>query len=341
MSHAALFLVVLFGVVTAAVAQTENVIREGGGITAPSDFTSVEYDVRPLLYRPGSAKAGFDSIEQVIREVMSNVGPGTWNKDGHEVAEKNGTRLVVRTTDKRQHEIATLLKTLKDRTDLAVDVAGIVYELDRKYYETELLTQLDTLPIHKQLEFRELKAEQRKPSLGRPVEVSDEWVKLLERHGRKVTDGTPRIANGRTGILISHRKAVEFMAAPGKHKMSEAYDVAFVGTSITTTVHVSRERRWVSVSFVEMHHELIEMTKGRRTDDLLGQVSLVESPRMSEVVTKSSVREVPDGAAVLLHINGGEKDKVRVMIVRPVIYIQAEEDAIKKEQEEAKKRQKK
>ena len=334
MTRAALLLALLFGHALPVAAQTADVIRGGGGIRGPADFTAVEYDVRPLLYKTGSARAGYDSIEQVVWEVMANVGPGTWSKDGHEIAEKNGTHLAVHTTDRRQGEIATLLKTLVDRTDLAVDMSGIVYELDRKQYETELLPQLDKLPIQKQPVFAELKAEQRKPSASRPVEVSDEWVKLVEKHGQKVMSGKPRIANGRSGTVVSLRKAVEFLGAPGKHKPGEAYDVEFVGTSISTIVQVPRERRWVSVSFVETHRELIEVARGRRTDDLLGRVSLIESPRVSEVVTKSDVREVPDGAAVLLPVNGGGKDKVRVLIVRPVIFIQAEEDTVKKEQEE-------
>lgn len=334
MTRVVLPLALALGLSAQAPAQTADVIRDGGGIRGPADFASVEYDVRQLLYKPGSARAGFDSIEQVVREVMANVGPGTWNKNGHEIAEKNGTHLIVRTTDRRQDEIATLLKTLMARTDLAVDVSGVIYELDRKQYESELIPQLDKLPIQKQPAFAELKAEQRKPSPGRPVEVSDEWVKLVEKHGQKVTSGNPRIAAGRTGTVISHRKAVEFLGTPGKHKPGEAYDVEFVGTSITATVQVPQERRWVSVSFVETHRVLLEVAKGRRTDGVLGRVSLVESPRVSEVVTKADVREVPDGAAVLLPVSGGGKDKVRVLIVRPVIFIQAEEDAIKKDKEE-------
>jgi hypothetical protein len=327
-------LAVVFGLSVPAPAQTAEMIREGGGIRLPSDVKTVEYDVRPLLYKPGSVRAGFDSIEQVVREVMANVGPGTWNKYGHEIADKNGTHLAVRTTDARQGEIDSLLKVLVARTDLAVNVSGVVYELDRKRYETELLPQLDKLLIQKQPAFTELKAEQRKPAAGRPVEVSDEWVKVVEKHGQKVLDGNLRIANGRAGTLVSLRKAVEFLGAPGKHMPGEAYDVEFVGTSITATVQVPRERRSVSVNFVETHREFIEVVKGRRNDELRGVVSLVESPRVSEVVTKADVREVPDGAAVLLSVSGGEKDKVRVLIVRPVIFIQAEEDAIKKDQEE-------
>ncbi len=46
-----------------AFAQTADVIKEGGGIELPSDIKTVEYDIRPLLYMPGSARAGFDSVE--------------------------------------------------------------------------------------------------------------------------------------------------------------------------------------------------------------------------------------------------------------------------------------
>lgn len=79
MTRAALLLVSVFALATSATAQTADVINEGRGLLERlrTDFVSREYDVRPLLYKPGSAKAGFDSVEQVVREVMANVGPGT------------------------------------------------------------------------------------------------------------------------------------------------------------------------------------------------------------------------------------------------------------------------
>jgi hypothetical protein len=39
----------------------------------------------------------------------------------------------------------------------------------------------------------------------------------------------------------------------------------------------------------------------------------------------------PDGAAVAVVLSGGGTDQVRVLLLRPIIFIQAEEDAMKKE----------
>jgi len=303
-------------------AQTADVIKEGGGLLQANTVQTVEYDIRPLLYKPGSARAGFDSVEQVIREVAANIGPGTWNKPNREIGEKNGTHLVVTASASCHSEIATLLKVLIDRTDLAVDVSGTVYELDRKTYESELLPKLD----------------KRKPDLGRPVEASDESVKWVEKNGQKVTDGTSRIATGRTASVVSKRKAVEYLGGGGKQKPGEAFDLEFVGTTISAAVRVPRERRSVIVSVTETTRELVEILKGRKDDELRGVISLAETPKVAEVVVKSDAGEVADGAALLVPLSGSGKDKVRVLILRPIIFIQAEEDAIKKAEAEKQKK---
>ncbi len=249
------------------------------------------------------------------------VEPGAWNKPGREIGEKNGTHLVVTTSANRHADIKTLLQVLTDRTDLAVDVSGTVYELDRKQYETELLP----------------KAGKRTPEFGRPVEVSDEWAKLVAKSGLKTLDGTARIATGRAATVVSSRKAVEYLGSGGKQKPSEAFDLEFVGTTISATVRVPRERRSVFMSVTETTRELVEVVKGRKDDALRGDISLAETPRVSEVVVKADAGEIADGAAVAVPLSGSAKDLVRVLIFRPVIFIQAEEDAIRKADAEKKK----
>ncbi len=327
-----------------AFAQTADVIKEGGGIELPREIKTVEYDIRPLLYKPGSARAGFDSVEQIAREMTAAVEPGTWNKPGREIGEKNGTHLVVTTTANRHAEISTLLKVLTDRTDLAVDMSGTVYELDCKQYETELLPKLEKgkLAVGSDgwvaLSGAELlpKPEKRRPEAGKPVMVSDEWAKLVAKSGQKTLDGTARIATGRSATVLSKRKAVEYLGSGGKQKPSEAFDLEFVGTTISATVRVPRERRSVFVTVTEATRELVEVVKGRKDDALRGVVSLTETPRVSELVVKSDAGEVADGAAVVVVLSGGGKDKVRVMILRLVIFIQSEEDAIRKAEAEKK-----
>ncbi len=328
MNRVAPLLLVAF--VATTYAQTSDHIKEGGGIELPSDIKTVEYDIRSLLYTPGSSRAGFDSIEQVIREVTANVEPGAWNKPTREIGEKNGAHLVVTTSANRHDDIKTLLKVLTDRTDLAVDVTGTVYELDRKQYETELLAKLDKGKLAvggdewAKLGGAELlpKPDKRRPEAGKPAVVSDEWAKLVAKSGQKTLDGTARIATGRSATVLSKRKAVEYLGSGGKQKPNEAFDLEFVGTTISATVRVPRQRRSVFVSITETTRELVALT---------------DTPRVAEVVVKSDAGEVADGAAVAVLLSGGT-DNVRVLILRPVIFIQAEEDAIKKAEAEKKKK---
>ncbi len=333
----------LLAVAAPTFAQTADVIKEGGGLLEANAIQTVEYDIRPLLYKPGSARAGFDSIEQIVREVTANIGPGTWNKPNREIGEKNGTHLVVTASVKCHGDIRELLKTLTDRTDLAVDVTGSVYELDRKEYETALLPQTEKGKLAVVNDEGAIlsgalsgaKPENRRPEAGKPATVSDGWAKLVAKSGKKTLDGTARIATGRAATVASSRKAVEYLGTPGK-KASEAFEVEFVGTTITAAVRVPRERRSVFVSVTETTRELVEVVKGRKCDELRGEVSLVETPRVAEAVAKADAGEVPDGAVVAVPLTGGSKDTVRVLILRPVIFIQSEEDAIRKAEAEKK-----
>jgi hypothetical protein len=102
------------------------------------ELNSRTYDVSDLLYKPGSTKSGFDSIDEIIKEIVTNVRPLVWqatSESGHRIYEANGKRLEILATPADHKEIDAILQSLRIRHDICVEVRSRFIAVDPKSFE--------------------------------------------------------------------------------------------------------------------------------------------------------------------------------------------------------------
>jgi hypothetical protein len=290
----------------------------GGG-----KLKTVTYDVADLIYKPGG-KGGYDRIDDLIRELLTSADLNTWNgtgPDGSSLQELNGTQLEVRATPAQHDVIVDLLGVLRRRVGLAVDLHGDLYELDRAVYEKDLRPWLGKGP----------------QGLGSApaAVIEDDVAALLKKRATHLRSGRARVAPGRAAPFLSARQAFTYLARPG------VQDTAFHGLTLRAAVNVTGDRRRVRLALTQDVTELVEVRKRDAVDPETGNEVKVDDPDL--VRTSVTVRlEVDDGYNVLVPVRYlpqavKDKDRVRVLLVRPEIWIE-EEEKLRKEQEEQKKK---
>src|SRR5262249_12373831 len=153
---------------------------------------TVAYDVADLLRKPGHT--GYARIEDVIKLVVTPVGPEAWTKDGDSTLEEvSGTKLHVTTDAGRHKEIEELLAVARRRMDVRVDIKSELFEVERKVYEKGFKEKLKD---------------------GQAAVVEEKLVEELRTRGARVKDATASAADGETMTLLSLRRAFTYVEKP-------------------------------------------------------------------------------------------------------------------------------
>jgi hypothetical protein len=271
------------------------------------------YDVSDLIYRPGG-KTGYDSIDDVIKVVLTSVNPGGWSaldEDGDTLHELNGTKLEVRTNAARHAEIKQLLDALRGRMDVAVQVNVKLYEVERTFYEKEI-----------------------KPHLGAGKRlaspVPEDLTERLAKRGTPLRSNQTRVANNRAAVLFSLRKAFLYAAKPADDSdPASGFATALYGVTLRTAVAVTPDRRSVCLKLTREVTDLAGIKKRTVTDPRSGEEVAVDVPELVKETTAATV-QIDDGALLLMPVPSlprasKAKDRVLLMVIEPRIYIEEEE----------------
>lgn len=272
-------------------------------------YTAV-YDVADLLRKPGHT--GYARVEDLIKLIVTSVDPEGWNKDGDSTLEEvNGTKLHVTTGAARHKEIEELLDAARRRMDLRVDVKSELFEVERKVYEKEFKEKLKD---------------------GQAAVVGEKLVEELRTRGARVKDAAASAADGETATLFSLRRAFTYVEKPAAGGKPAARGSGLTGLRLTASVSVAPDRRSVRLKVTRRLTELAGLKKRTVTDPDTGDEEEVEVPDLTESSATFGI-EVDDGEPVLLPVPAAgakDKDRVRLLLVRPTIYIEEEEKERKK-----------
>lgn len=274
------------------------------------------YDTAHLTGPTGKA-SGVANADAVLKLLIE-----TFPHTKSEYVERDGGKLEVRATAKEHEEIKDLLEALARLQDVAVDIKADVYELDAASYE-KLLKALPKTAVKPPVLFAmgdELK--ENEPLLGAANDVL--------KTARLVQTSKARFVNG-AEATVSARRNVGRLASGEPPFVKDGFALVAVPVA-------SADRRFVRFKLIEQSTAVVG-TRKREFDEFKGQKIVVETPLVEDLGgTGSAV--VPDGSSLLFKLAYAPKDKVWVVKLDTAIFIQAEQDELKRQEEEAKKNKK-
>jgi hypothetical protein len=276
---------------------------------------TVTYDVSDLIYKPGG-KSGYESIDGLVKMLVLTLAPAT-RSEAILIQEVNGRALEIQATKAQHDQVKDVLSVFRRQMDCAVDVQAVLYEIDRPYYDKEIKS----------------KVSRKKEDLGKglPIPVEEAVLKKLSGKAAASRSNQIRIGDYKEVKIFSLRKAFTYTEKPYSKPRGpqDVLGVGMRGVTVQARAMVSPDRRFVRMKITQQVTDLVGMWKHRAVDLDAEKEVTVETPKLVESSITGTV-EVGDGEPILVpvHYLPSEvkaKDRVLVLVVRPVIYIEEEE----------------
>ncbi len=285
------------------------------------------YNTKPLLGERGKGAgiADADAIVKMILETIS-LGEPKLGADGPQLIERDGGKLEVRATAKVQSEVKDLLDALDRLADVAIDVKADVYELDVANYE-KLVKAIPKGKTKTPVVFAT--GEEMEGKEGPAIDKAMEEMNKILKTGRVVQTSSGRFTNGQEATVSARRTVVPFANHPDQ-KVGVARDNPLhvkEGFALVAVPVVSADRRYVRVKLTEQSTRISGIKK-RDFGVIDGKKFVLQSPETEDLGATGSA-EVADGGTAIFRLAYAPKDKVWVVVVKPTIFIQAEEDILK------------
>ena len=307
------------------------------------------YDIKPLLGERGKASgvADADAVIKVIFEAIPQLRDLKPGGDGPRIILRDGGKLEVRAPARVQGEVADLLEAIKRLQDVAVDVKADVYELDAAAYEKLLKPWMKsvngghTSPL---LGFDSPNGERLTDKVTRVFPGGENKVvrvfpdgeekprladlARLLKGARLVQTSSGRFVNGVEATVSARQSVVTFHNQVVNNKPMDAPQFVKEGFTLVAVPVVSADRRFVRFKLTEQSTALTGMRK-RELGEVGGQKIVMQTLDTEDLgATASAV--VADGGTMLFRLAYAPKGKVWVVVLRPTIFIQAEENELKK-----------
>jgi hypothetical protein len=298
----------------------------------PSRLVTRTHNLKPLLANPARPH-DLPDADAVVRIILQTIRIGELKAggDGPQIVVRDGGKLEVRATEKVQDEIKDLIDALGRLADLAVDVKADVIELDKAAFEK--LQKVLPRPVKGKADAPAVAFGTPGTEGKAPMAVEKKAVEAANailKGGRVVQTSTGRYANGAEAV-VSARQVVLPQTTRLVAKPAGGADPAFVkeGFRLSAQLVVSGDRRSVRARLTEQSAEVVGVKK-RDFGEIGGKPFVATAPEVSEYGRSGTV-EVADGGTILFRLDYAPKDKVWVVVLRPTIFIQAEEDVLKEE----------
>jgi hypothetical protein len=295
-------------------------------------LSTVTYDVADLVQKPTpwrmtpilGIKADGDAMDALVKVILTAVHPERWGsgKNASTLQEHNGTKLEIRTDAAHHAEIQALLMALRRLADCAVVLEGELYEVDRDFYKKEIEPRLGDGASGSSKRF------------ATPIE--DDVAKRLRAKAVRLNTNKVTIPNGSDSKFLSSRRAFTYVARlkGGERKLDEVLGTGFYGVSFQARVVVSADRRSVRLNLTQHVTDLIDIKKENAVDPETGQEGRIEVPQLLDTSIAGTIH-VGDGISLLVPVQSRPesvkgKERVQVLLVTPLIYIEEEERAKQK-----------
>lgn len=287
------------------------------------------YGIGSLISERGKAGgiADTDAVIKLIFEAipeLRDLKPGT---EGTQIVDVGGGRLEVRAPAAVQEQVNDLLEAIRRLQDVAVDVTSEVIEFDAPGYDK----LLKALP----------KGKAKPPVLyatgeevgGKADPNADkafaEAVKLLKA-GREVQTAKGRFLNGAESTVTARRTLATFTTVPGGDvKKDDHPQFVKEGFGLVAVPVVSADRHYIRFKLTEQS-TVISGVRKRELGEI-GGMKLVAQTFDTDDLGATGSAVVADGGTLLFKLAYAPKDNVWVVVLKPTIFIQAEEDILKKE----------
>jgi hypothetical protein len=292
----------------------------------PEPLVTRTYSLKAVLgLKPASGnKTTPDDVIKMIFETIpvGEIKPGV---EGPQLIERDGGQLEVRATEKVQGEIKDLITALERLADLAIDIKVDLYEFDRATFEKSVLPLFAPPKGRKESRVVVGYGED-----DEPAPQAADATKALKL-GTVVQSSARRYANGAEAVVSSRQTVVPYPRAPNELIGKALGPVPYVkeGFRLVATPVVSADRRFIRFKLTEQSAALVGMKK-RDFGEIGGQPFVLVSP-VVEDIGKTGTVEVADGAFALFRLDYAPKDKAWMVVLRPRLYIKAEEEELKKQ----------
>jgi len=165
-----------------------------------------------------------------------------------------------------------------------------------------------------------------------PRHVDAEGEEALRKLGEAVRTNRILVGHGRQTTVYSQRRAVPYtLTRQVKGEAEKVLHVTWDGISARLRATVSADRRFVRLDLSQELLEFQGLRKLHAGDPNWGGDS--ETPMIQRTELRAAI-ETGDGHAIVLPLLSSAdapKERVRVLIVRPVIHIEEEERELRKE----------
>jgi hypothetical protein len=290
------------------------------------------YNIKPLIGERGKASglADADAVLKLLFQSIPQLRDLQAGGDGPQIVERDGGKLEIRATEARHEEIKDLLTALERLQDLAIDVTAKVIELDAEGYAKLVKARPKGKTKPPVLSATGEEFEEKDAARDKAVEEVNKILKA----GRVVQTSSGRFVNGaeatvsarRTIVTVDNTRVAEALGAK-----PTSPDPMFVkeGFSLVAVPVVSADRRFVRFKLTEQS-TVISGVKKRDFGEIAGQKVVYQTPETEDLGSTGSAT-VADGGTLIFKLAYAPKDKVWVVVLHPTIFIQAEEDILKKE----------
>ncbi len=223
----------------------------------------------------------------------------------------NGTKLIVHTAPSVHEEISQLLAMMRRLFDVAVVMSAKVYELDHKEYASQFAA---SFVASKDKSARRLVS----------TVTNAQWKLLQSRKPILESDPDKLRPNARAAFL-ARKNVYQYQARPGDANPT----LAFEGFFFSVRPIISPDRRCLRLELFHEVEQLVKLTKGTMIELKTGKELPIELPNVRKS-TASGTIEIHDGQPILLAIDYRPKDKVWLVVAEPRIYIEVEEEQLRK-----------
>jgi hypothetical protein len=284
------------------------------------DIADLVSSRRPSLQGVGAGEPkNLEGDESLARMIMLALGADCWQGSKAGTATLrilNGNKLEVTAPPDLHEQVAEVLSALRRLADVAVIVESQLVEVERAVFEKKIEPRLPKLP----------------DAQGRRIAsiIDAPLIEQLRKEARLVQSNRVKIEDQQVERVLSWQNAFVYKSGPRDS------ETAFTGFSCRTLVAVSGDRRSVRLKLTQTTRELQSLDDVKVVDpqNQLGAPVTVQQPNIREMSMTATLK-VEDGATLLVPVESRTpemraKDRVWLLLLKPVIRIEAEERERKK-----------